>query len=47
MAEAEAEQADLVRMPGGLLINFGTMDALDGMLAAGCYANQKRQAGGV
>ena len=40
MAEAEAEQADLARMPGGLLINFGTVDALDGMLAAGSHANQ-------
>jgi thiamine-phosphate diphosphorylase/hydroxyethylthiazole kinase len=40
MADAEAEQADLARVPGGLLINFGTLDALDGMLAAGSHANQ-------
>ena len=40
MAEAEAEQADLARIPGGLLINFGTVDSLDGMLAAGRHANQ-------
>ncbi|KAI0305529.1 TMP-TENI-domain-containing protein [Multifurca ochricompacta] len=40
MAEAEAEQADLARAPGGLLINIGTVDALDGMLAAGRHANQ-------
>ena len=40
MADAEAEQAELARMPGGLLINFGTLDALDGMLAAGRHANQ-------
>ena len=40
MAEAEAEQADLARMPGGLLINFGTVESLDGMLAAGSHANQ-------
>jgi len=40
MAEAEAEQADLARMPGGLLINFGTVDSLDGILAAGRHANQ-------
>lgn len=40
MAEAEAEQADLARMPGGLLVNFGTVESLDGMLAAGRYANQ-------
>ena len=40
MADAEEEQADLARAPGGLLINFGTLDALDGMLAAGRYANQ-------
>ena len=40
MADAEEEQADLARIPGGLLINFGTLDALDGMLAAGRHANQ-------
>ena len=40
MAEAEAEQADLARMPGGLLVNFGTVESLDGMLAAGRHANQ-------
>ncbi|KAH9063611.1 thiamine biosynthetic bifunctional enzyme, partial [Lactarius vividus] len=39
MAEAEAEQADLACMPCGLLINFGTIDAPDRMLAAG-HANQ-------
>jgi hypothetical protein len=40
MAEAEAEQADLARIPGSLLINFGTVEAHDGMLAAGRHANQ-------
>ena len=40
MAEAEAEQADLARIPGGLLINFGTVEAHDGMIAAGRHANQ-------
>ena len=40
MADAVEEQADLARVPGGLLINFGTLDALDGMLAAGSHANQ-------
>jgi thiamine-phosphate diphosphorylase / hydroxyethylthiazole kinase len=40
MTEAEAEQADLARMPGGLLINFGTIGTLEGMLAAGRHANQ-------
>ena len=40
MADAEEEQADLARIPGGLLINSGTFDALDGMLAAGRHANQ-------
>jgi thiamine-phosphate diphosphorylase / hydroxyethylthiazole kinase len=40
MAEAEAEQAELARMPGGLLINLGTIDVLDGLLAAGKHANQ-------
>ncbi|KAI9509171.1 thiamine biosynthetic bifunctional enzyme [Russula earlei] len=43
MAEAEAEQADLARVPGGLLINYGTVDAIDGMLAAGIHANQNRK----
>ena len=40
MAEGIEEQADLARIPGGLLINYGTMESLDGMLAAGLYANQ-------
>jgi thiamine-phosphate diphosphorylase/hydroxyethylthiazole kinase len=40
MADAVEEQADLARIPGALLINFGTLDALDGMLAAGRHANQ-------
>ena len=40
MADAEVEQADLARIPGGLLINYGTLDVLDGMLAAGRHANQ-------
>jgi len=40
MAEAEAEQADLARMPGGLLVNFGTVESVDGMLTAGRHANQ-------
>jgi thiamine-phosphate diphosphorylase / hydroxyethylthiazole kinase len=40
MTDAEAEQADLARIPGGLLINFGTIGALDGMLSAGRHANQ-------
>ena len=47
MAKAEAEQADLARMPGGLLINFGTVDSLDGMLAAGLPRESEQQAGGV
>ncbi|KAH9956919.1 Hydroxyethylthiazole kinase family-domain-containing protein [Russula dissimulans] len=41
MAEAEAEQADLARMPGGVCSStLGPVDALDGMLAAGIHANQ-------
>ncbi|KAI9461228.1 thiamine monophosphate synthase/TENI-domain-containing protein [Lactarius psammicola] len=40
MAEAEAEQANFARMPEGLLTNFGTIDALDGMFPAGSNANQ-------
>jgi hypothetical protein len=40
MAGGVAEQADLARIPGSLLINSGTLDAIDGMLAAGIHANQ-------
>jgi hypothetical protein len=40
MAEAETEQADLAQMPGGLLVNFGTVESIDGMLAARRHANQ-------
>ena len=50
MADAEEEQADLARTPGGLLIiliNFGTLDALDGMLAARRHGNQNGKPVGV
>ncbi len=40
MADAVEEQADLARIPGALLINSGTLGALDGMIAAGRHANQ-------
>ncbi|ETW81065.1 hypothetical protein HETIRDRAFT_452502 [Heterobasidion irregulare TC 32-1] len=43
MAAAVEEQEDLARVPGGLLINFGTVEDLDGMLAAGFHANQNRK----
>ncbi|TFY80989.1 hypothetical protein EWM64_g3030 [Hericium alpestre] len=43
MAAAAEEQADLARIPGGLLINFGTVEDMDGMLAAGLNANLNRK----
>jgi len=43
MAAAVEEQAELARVPGGLLINFGTVDDMDGMLAAGFNANLNRK----
>ncbi|KAI0066253.1 thiamine biosynthetic bifunctional enzyme [Artomyces pyxidatus] len=39
MAETPVEQAELARAPGGLLINFGTIGDLAGMLEAGHHAN--------
>ncbi|KZT71053.1 HK-domain-containing protein [Daedalea quercina L-15889] len=39
MASAPEEMEDLSRAIGGLLINFGTIQNLDGMLAAGTWAN--------
>ena len=38
MATAPEEMADLARVAGALLVNFGTIQNLDGMLAAGEYA---------
>ena len=35
MATAPEEMEDLSKVIGGLLINFGTIQNLDGMLAAG------------
>ena len=35
MATAPEEMADLSAAAGGLLVNFGTIQNLDGMLAAG------------
>jgi thiamine-phosphate diphosphorylase / hydroxyethylthiazole kinase len=43
MAAAAAEQAELARVPGGLLINFGTIEDMDGMLTAGLNANLNRK----
>ena len=43
MAAAEEEQADLARIPGGLLINFGTIEDVEGMVAAGREANLNRR----
>ncbi|KAA1472920.1 thiamine biosynthetic bifunctional enzyme [Dentipellis sp. KUC8613] len=43
MAAAAQEQGDLARIPGGMLINFGTVEEMDGMLAAGFNANLNRK----
>ncbi|KAI0036855.1 thiamine biosynthetic bifunctional enzyme [Vararia minispora EC-137] len=43
MAAAAEEQVDLARIPGGLLINFGTVEDVGGMLAAGREANKNRK----
>lgn len=39
MATSVEEQEDLAKIPGGLLINFGTVTDKEGMLAAGKWAN--------
>ncbi|THH00904.1 hypothetical protein EW026_g1703 [Hermanssonia centrifuga] len=43
MATAPEEMADLSKAIGALLINFGTIQNLDGMLAAGRQANINRK----
>lgn len=43
MATAPEEMADLSRVTGALLVNFGTIQNLDGMLAAGRQANINRK----
>ncbi|RPD78212.1 Hydroxyethylthiazole kinase [Lentinus tigrinus ALCF2SS1-7] len=43
MATAPEEMADLAAVSGGLLVNFGTIQNLDGMLAAGFNYNQNRK----
>lgn len=35
MATSPEEMEDLAKVPGGLLINFGTIQNKDGMLVAG------------
>lgn len=35
MATSPEEMEDLAKIPGGLLINFGTLTSLDGMIVAG------------
>lgn len=35
MATSPEEMGDLAKIPGGLLINFGTLDSLEGMIVAG------------
>lgn len=43
MATAPEEMADLSKVIGSLLINFGTIQNLDGMLAAGKYSDHMAQ----
>ncbi|OCH93095.1 TMP-TENI-domain-containing protein, partial [Obba rivulosa] len=43
MATSPEEMEDLGKIPGALLINFGTIQNLDGMLAAGRHANSKKK----
>ncbi|KAI0702932.1 Hydroxyethylthiazole kinase [Cerioporus squamosus] len=43
MATAPEEMADLAAVSGGLLVNFGTIQNLDGMVAAGFNYNQNRK----
>lgn len=43
MATSVEEQEDLAKIPGGLLINFGTVTDKEGMLAAGKWANFNRK----
>ncbi|KAH9949645.1 Hydroxyethylthiazole kinase [Amylocystis lapponica] len=43
MATAPEEMADLSTAVGALLVNFGTIQNLDGMLAAGRHANLNRK----
>ncbi|KAI0745504.1 Hydroxyethylthiazole kinase [Earliella scabrosa] len=43
MATAPEEMADLAKVAGALLVNFGTIQNLDGMLAAGFNYNQNRK----
>jgi len=40
MATSPEEMEDLAKIPGGLLINFGTLTGLEGMIMAGKHANQ-------
>ncbi|PCH43723.1 Hydroxyethylthiazole kinase [Wolfiporia cocos MD-104 SS10] len=42
MANAPEEMADISKIEGALLINMGTVQALDGMLEAGKHANLNR-----
>ncbi|TFY68790.1 hypothetical protein EVJ58_g794 [Rhodofomes roseus] len=43
MASSAKEMEDLSKVTGGLLVNFGTIQDLDGMLAAGRFANVNRR----
>ncbi|OSX66223.1 hypothetical protein POSPLADRAFT_1132039 [Postia placenta MAD-698-R-SB12] len=43
MANAPQEMADISKAIGGLLINFGTIQSLDGMIEAGKHANINRK----
>lgn len=43
MATAPEEMHDLSRIPGALLINFGTITNKDSMILAGKYANEAQK----
>jgi thiamine-phosphate diphosphorylase/hydroxyethylthiazole kinase len=43
MATAWQEMADLAKLPGALLINFGTIADKRGMLEAGAWANVQQK----
>ena len=45
MATAPQEMEDLSRIPGALLINFGTIQDKESMVKAGQFANAERKPG--
>jgi thiamine-phosphate diphosphorylase / hydroxyethylthiazole kinase len=45
MATAPEEMEDLSKMPGALLVNFGTIESKESMMSAGRFANLQRKPG--